>query len=104
MEKVIQQIKGYFGIANRAGYIIWGADNLKNYKHKIYLVLYREDGANTILKSVENLKQICQNIIMLSVQNMNDICGMDNCKLCAIKNKGLAEKIQDLLRSNNIGK
>ena len=36
----INKIRGYLNISQKAGYIIWGGDNLKDYTKKLYLVLY----------------------------------------------------------------
>ena len=96
----IDKVKGYVGIANRAGYIVWGADNLKNYTHKLYLVIYRDDFSKTIKKSIDNINNDIPKI-MLNVETFNYIVNTDNCKLLAIKNKGLSEQISELLRGEN---
>lgn len=98
----LDKIKGYVGIANRAKYVIFGADNLKGYSHKLYLVIYRQDFGKTILKTVDELKKRNLPIIELNVDEFNHIVGLTNCKLFAIKNKGIAEQILKILRSENI--
>ncbi|MBQ7884890.1 MAG: hypothetical protein IJ318_02195 [Clostridia bacterium] len=97
----LNKIKGYLGIANRANYVIFGADKLKGYTHKLYLVLYREDFGKTIIKVVNEFKDALPTY-QLSAQDFNFITNAENCKLLAIKNKGLAEQIIKILRSESI--
>lgn len=100
----LDKLKGYIGLANRAGYVIFGADNLKIYTHKMYLVLHREDGGKTIEKTLNKIKEEKNiDIFCLSEQDFNYIVGKDNCKLLAIKNKGLSDQIIKILRSEQIG-
>ena len=96
----LDKIKGYIGIANRAGYVVWGADNLKNYTHKLYLAIYREDFGKTIQKTLNNINEDIPKI-MLNEADFNYVVNTDNCKLLAIKNKGLSEQIIELLRGEN---
>lgn len=98
----LDKIKGYVNLAIRAKYVVFGADNLKGYTHKLYLVLYRQDYGNTILKTINELKHRGLQCIMLSVEDFNYISSLDNCKLLAIKNKGISEQICKILRSENI--
>lgn len=97
----LDRIKGYVGIANRANYIIFGADNLKGYSHKLYLVIYREDYGKTIYKTIENFKRRELPCIVLNNDDFNYITGISTCKLFAIKNKGISEQIIKILRSEN---
>ncbi len=93
----IAKVKGYVGIATRGNYTIIGADLLKNYNHKLFLALYREDSCKTINKVLEKLKERQIPCIKLTVEDFNSISGLNNCKILAIKNKGLAEQIINLL-------
>ena len=54
----ITKLKGLVGIANKAGYVIFGADNLKNYNKKLYLIVKSKDGGKNLNKVVDYLKQI----------------------------------------------
>lgn len=94
------KIKNYISIAGRAGYIIWGNDNLNGYTHKLYLVLYRCDYGKTIEKTLKLLGDTIPKI-MLEEADFNDIVMSDNCKILGIKNKGIAERILDLLRGED---
>ena len=96
---VVQKIKGYVNLANRAGYIIWGTDNLKGYTHKLYLILYREDYGTTIQKTVNRFENV--ESIMLSIDDYNEIIGNSNSKIIGIKNKGLSDQIINLLRGED---
>ena len=95
----LNKIKNYIDIAARAKYVIYGADNLKGYTHKLYLVLYRQDFGKTIQKVLNELNNLPS--FMLNTEDFNFITNLENCKLLAIKNKGLAEQITNYLRSNN---
>lgn len=100
----LEKLKGYIGLANRANYIIFGVDNLKMYTHKMYLVLYRQDGGKTIEKTLAKIKQEYNvDVFCLDENNFKYIVGKDNCKLLAIKNKGLSDQIIKILRSEQIG-
>ena len=47
----INRLKGIVGIANKAGYIVFGADNLKQYTKKLYLVVKSDEVASFFFKS-----------------------------------------------------
>lgn len=97
---LINKLKGYVGLANKAGYLIWGVDNLKGYTHKLFLILYRSDVTNTIQKT---LNSFGDNItkISLDVDVFNNIMQTNNSKIVAVKNKGFATKIIEILRGED---
>lgn len=97
----LKKANGYINIANRAGYIIWGTDNLKGYTHKMYLVLYREDFGKTIEKTLARFSESGAQFIKLNVQDFNSVVGTNNSKILAIKNKGISEQIINLLRGED---
>lgn len=99
----LDKIKGYVGIANRAKYVIFGADNLKGYTHKLFMVVYREDYGKTILKIINELKEKNIPCVKLNQEEFNYITGTQNSKLFAIKNNGISNQILNILRSENIG-
>lgn len=98
----LDKIKGYVGLANRANYIVFGADNLKGYTHKLYIVLYRLDFGKTIQKTLNELNQRSIPCIELNVEDFNYISGLTNCKLLAIKNKGISDQLLKILRSEQV--
>lgn len=96
----LEKIKGYLGIANRAGYIIWGVDNLDGYTHKLYLVLYRNDAGKTVLKALNRLDDKLP-AYEIDVESFKYISSTENSKILGIKNKGLSDQIINLLRGED---
>ena len=92
------KISNYFNIANKAGYVIFGADNFKNYNHKMYLIIVREDAGKSLLKEANFVAdKTLARIYSICVEDFKEITRLDNCKLFGIKNKGLSEQIIKLL-------
>ena len=96
----LTKLRGYVGIASKAGYLIWGVDNLKGYTHKIYLVLVRSDISKTIQKTLDSINDNIPKII-LDVQDFNEIVQTDKSKIVAVKNLGIANKIIEILRGED---
>ena len=102
IEKIkLKKINGYINIANRGGYAIWGTDGLKGYTHKLFLILYREDHGKTIEKTINRFKDLGVEIFKLNQEDFNLIVAAENCKLVAIKNKGISEQIINILRGED---
>lgn len=100
----INKLKGLIGIANKAGYVIFGADNLKNYTKKLYLLVKAKETGNSITKIVNNLKnERSVDFVEIENQKLCEITNSQNCKLIGIKNKGLSEEILKVIRGENIG-
>ena len=95
----LKKANGYVNIAIRAGYTIFGTDNLKGYTHKLYLILYREDFGKTIEKTIARFSDI--KAIKLSADEFNALVGTDKAKILAIKNKGISEQIINILRGED---
>lgn len=96
----INRLKGIVGIANKAGYVVFGADNLKQYTKKLYLVVKSDDIGKNSNKIVENLGVEC---VEIEKQIMQQITNSNNCKIFAVRNKGLSEQILKIIRGENIG-
>ena len=96
----INKIKNYIGIADRAGYIIWGNDILDGYNHKLYLILYRSDFGKTIEKTLKRIKDDIPKI-MMKVDDFNSVVMTDKSKIIGIKNNGIAKQIIALLRGED---
>ncbi len=97
-DKQLNQIKGYLNIAKKAGFVIVGQDNLKNYDKKLYLVLYTEPTNNIVsvisrIKSTTMYQSIC-----LEKHDFDTVTNIDNCKIIALKNKAISDKIIELIR------
>lgn len=98
-----QKIKGYISIAKKAGYLIIGADNLKGYNKKLFLVLADNGGGKNLLKIADSLKEQTKDQVYF-VDNLENLSQINNCKILGIKNLGIATQIINLLRSENFGK
>lgn len=104
-EQIINKVKGLVGIANKAGYLVIGADNLKNDRKKLFLVIRASDCGNGIEKvcAYSTTRTNC-NIIVLQNDILQHIIGIDTCKVFGIRNKGISDQIIELLRGDSIGK
>lgn len=91
------KLQGYINIAKKAGYVIIGGDKLYNYNKKLYLVIYSKDASKNTLKVVEKLKQ--RDIPVITLENLEDIMNIKNCKIIAIKNKNLSDIILDAINN-----
>ncbi len=90
----LDKIKGYINISRKAGYLIIGGEKLKNYRKKLYLIIYDESAQKNTLKIIEQYKD--KEII--SVKNLDEITSINNCKIIGIKNKMMSESISKLLK------
>ena len=57
------------------------------------------NSAKTIEKTLNRFSNI--DCIKLTVEEFNSIVSADNCKLLAIKNKGISEQVLKILRGEN---
>ncbi len=95
-------IKRYIGIAQKGGYAIVGQDNLKNYSKKLYLLLYTSPTKN-LLKIIKSIKSTTNyEIISLPQKEFLNITNIKNCKIIALKNKAISDKILESMRGENI--
>ena len=102
-QNILAKIKGLVGIANKAGYLVIGSDNLKGYNKKLYLLLTSDSYGKTIEKITNQLKQSTNCDIYTFCENeFLQIVNIPNCKIVGIKNKGISEEIIKYIRSNNI--
>lgn len=83
------KLQGYLNIAKKAGYVIIGGEKLYNYNKKLYLVIYDNTSEKNTLKVVDKIKQ--RNIPIFSIDNLQDIVSIKNCKILGIKNKNLSD-------------
>ena len=85
------KVKNYLGICRKAGYLIIGADSLKKYDKKMYLLLVDSEVSKTLQKIIDRFNQ--KNIECLLVDNLNQLIDIENCKIVGVKNNGLALEI-----------
>lgn len=83
------KLQGYLNIAKKAGYVIIGGEKLYNYNKKLYLVIYDNTSEKNTLKVIDKIKQ--RNIPIFSIDNLQDIVSIKNCKIIGIKNKNLSD-------------
>ena len=93
MEK--DKLIGYLNICKKAGYLIIGGEKLENYNKKIYLVLFDKNSQKNTQKIVDKLKN--KEISTAIVEKLEEIVGINNCKIVGIKNKNLREIIFNLI-------
>lgn len=95
----INKIKGLVNISNKAGYLIIGADNLKKYNKKLYLILYSNDSGKSIQKVVNNQKLLTNcDTFEIEAQDFSKIVSIENCKIIGLKNLGLSKEIIKVIR------
>ena len=101
--QTITKIKELLGIANKAGYLIIGSDNLKGYDKKLYLLLKSESAGRTIEKITNYIykKNNC-NVFTFCESEFLQMTNISNCKIVGIKNKGISEEIIKYIRSYDI--
>lgn len=98
----MNKLKGLISIAKKAGYVVIGAENLKNYNKKLFLLVI-DAGAGNSLKREMNFLAQKRNLPLLEVENMADLVVIDNCKAIGIKNKCMSENIEKCLKGEQFG-
>lgn len=91
-----EKIKSYISIAMKANYAIIGSDNLKKYRQKLYLVLADKTAGKNLLKIAKRYEPL---ITVIYVDSVEELSGIEKCKILGIKNKGISDKIIEILRS-----
>ena len=89
-----EKVKNYLGICHKAGYLIIGSDNLKNYDKKLYLILIDNDNSKTIQKTVSRFSEVEK----IEIENLGELLSIASCKVVGIKNFGLSEEIRKGIR------
>ena len=88
------KIETYIGFAIKKGSVVFGCDNIKRYKKKVYLLLATETLSENSLKVLVS----CAETLACPLLKIEDyqILQMRNCKALAICDKSLAEAIQNV--------
>ena len=88
------KINNYLGLCKKANYLIIGADNLKKYSKKLYLLVVCGEITNTIKKTVQDVISEYNNLdCIITNEDFSGAIGIKNCKIVGIKNKGMSEEI-----------
>jgi len=93
--QINQKVKNYLGIANQAGYIIIGSDNLDGYDKKLYLILIDKTAGKNSQKIANRHKE--KGIPVFEIENLSSLVNIESCKIVGLKNKGISETIINLL-------
>ena len=90
------KIETYIGFAIKKGSVVFGVDNIKYYRKKMYLLLYVESLSQN---SLDVLKLISERVgCTLSQITDYEILQRKNCKALAICDKSLANAIIENLK------
>ena len=88
------KIETYIGFAIKKGSVVFGCDNIRRYRKKVYLLLATETLSENSLKVLVS----CAETFACPLLKIEDysILQMRNCKALAICDKSLAEAIQNV--------
>ena len=87
----MNKISGYLNICRKANYLIIGADNLKFYNKKLYLICVNSSYSNNISKIINKLYEQYKIPIIALNEDIENHVGIKNCQIIGIKNKGLSD-------------
>jgi hypothetical protein len=90
---MINKINGYIGLCQKAGYIVAGSDNLKDYEKKLYLVVIDKNYSDNILKIANQVKDKYKIDCIILNDSLDSMIGINNCKIIGIRNLGLSKAI-----------
>ena len=93
--KVLQRekIKGYLGFAIKGRKILFGLDNIEEYKKTIYLIII---GNNLTEKNENKMRKLATrlNCALIKLdENFGDLIERPTCKLCALTDINLSKGI-----------
>lgn len=92
LEKKLNEIRGYFSIARKAGFAIVGQDVLKGFDKKLYLIVIDTNAGNSLKREMNFLSKN-KNIPLIELDGLAEIVAIQNCKVVGIKNKAISENI-----------
>lgn len=89
----MDKIVSYLGFAQKSGSVIFGTDNLKSYRKKLYLILMSPSSSEDTKKvAIKKQKETgCQ--IYTTKQELDKLLNRENCKIIGVKNKELSTAI-----------
>lgn len=88
----MSSIEGLINIARKAGFVIVGGENLTNYQKKLYLLVMDVTAGNSLKREMQFLSSK-RGVELLTIENLAQIVGIENCKAIGIKNKAFADNI-----------
>jgi len=93
----LDKLGGLISIARKAGFCIIGQDKLKNYDKKLYIILISKTAGNSLEREMTFLAKE-KNIPLLWMEELDNLTGINNCKVIGIKNKELSEQIAKIIK------
>lgn len=93
----MREINGLISIARKAGFVVIGVDNLRNYDKKLYILLVDKIAGNSLLREMNHLAKT-KNIPLFYVDDLGSKVAIKNCKAVGIKNKSISDSIIESLK------
>ena len=93
----MKNIRGLISIARKGGFCIIGQDNLRGYDKKLYILILDKKAGQALAKSA-NFMAKQRGAQLLEVEDLQEVSGIENCKILGIKNKALGEEIAKLIK------
>ena len=90
------KILTYLNFAKKSGTIIFGIDNIKASKNKLFCVLLSCDASQNLITSTKNFSETNNISFMQLDGTIDELLKTTNCKVIAISNQSLAEQILKL--------
>ena len=91
---ISNKLRGYLGLLKKGDYLVIGADNLKVYRKKLYMIIVPANCSKNINKVSMNVaSKYDVPIIELSVDDLGESIGMNSCKILGVRNKGFCDAI-----------
>lgn len=90
---MVSKVGNYLGISRKGNYLIIGSDNIKAYNKKMYLIILSSNASENAVK-IAKKKMVEYNIpCIMFDKDISEYIGVDNCKIVALKNKGLSDAV-----------
>lgn len=90
------KIESYIGFCIRSRKIVLGVNALGFNKKPVYLLLQCKSAAKNTVKEAQKFKERLR-VNLYEIEDLSSLVYKENCKLCAITDKSLAEAIENRL-------
>lgn len=94
----MDKIESYIGFAIKSGKILYGLDNIQNYRKKIHLLLLCPSAGDNLKKETEYLSEKRNLTLITTDVPLEQLTHKMNCKLAAILSYSLAKAVTDNIR------
>lgn len=89
----VSKVGNYLGISRKGNYLIIGSDNIKSYNKKLYLIILSKNASENAIKIAMHKSNEYNIKCIMFDKELSDYVGIENCKIVALKNKGLSDAI-----------